>query len=247
MLLRLFSRLIDEEGRPIAVNRRVLLRAVPSALVLALCAGCQSNPFATKPSATPADLVKYGPTSAQKIKQLQEQAAAGPGSDSALHELRSSELAGQIKNEEDPLVRIQIIRTISIYPTRLAGAVLHAANNDPDALVRVACCEAWGKRGGDEAVQNLKDRLQNDDDVDVRLAAARGLGATNQKAAVDALAIALEDPNPALQFRAVESLKTLSGMDLGEDVNKWRAYVQTPVDRRPQPTLADRLGVNKFF
>jgi HEAT repeat protein len=209
--------------------------------------GCQSNPFSSKPSATAADIAKYGPTSAEKIKRLQEQAEQSKGSDALAQQQNTQELARQIQTERDPLVRAQILRTLALYPTPLADAVLHAATNDPEEMVRLTACELWGQRPGEQAVKNLKDRLNNDESLDVRLAAARALGKTGQKNAVDALAVALEDPNPAMQFRAVESLKNLSGVDLGDDVQKWREYVQTPVERRPQPTIADRLGVKRLF
>jgi hypothetical protein len=38
------------------------------------------------------------------------------------------------------------------------------------------------------------------------------------------LARALEDADPAVQYRAVASLKKVSGRDLGNDVNAWREW-----------------------
>ncbi|MDX1962601.1 MAG: HEAT repeat domain-containing protein [Pirellulales bacterium] len=213
-----------------------------------LATGCQSvNPFYTKPSATAEDLAKYGPTSAQRIKTLQEEYAKGPGTDAAEQAAKANELARQIQNERDPLVRSQILRNIALYPTRVSAAVLHAATNDPDQNVREVCCELWSQRGDEEAVQNLRDRAVNDESIDVRLAAVKGLGATKQSTAIEALAPILEEPDPALQYRAVQSLKQLSGLGYGDDVNKWREYVQTPAPQRPQPTLADSLGLRGWY
>ena len=41
-----------------------------------------------------------------------------------------------------------------------------------------------------------------------------------------ALAVALEDQDPALQRRAVLSLEKVTGRDLGPDVNAWRQLVR---------------------
>jgi HEAT repeat protein len=166
---------------------------------------------------------------------------AGPGTDPSTHESRATELARKIQTERDPLVRAQIVRTIEMYPTRLTSAVLHAATNDPEPAVRIACADAWGKRTSDEAVEHLSELFKKDESIDVRLAAVKGLGSTKNKTAVEKLAPALEDKDPALQLVAVESLKQITGVDLGYDVNKWREYVKAPDAQRPEQSVADRL------
>jgi HEAT repeat protein len=60
--------------------------------------------------------------------------------------------------------------------------------------------------------------------VDVRLRAIRSLGKLKQKSAIPVLAQSLEDPDPAIQYRAVAALKEVSGRDLGNDVNAWREW-----------------------
>ena len=102
----------------------------------------------------------------------------------------------------------------------------------------MAACDAWAERGGDEAVQLLSHRYQTDTDIDVRLQAVRMLCAVKEEAAIPALARALEDPDPAVQFRAVASLKKVSGRDLGEDVNRWRAWVSDPASE-PEWSMAE--------
>lgn len=205
------------------------------------CASCMSNPFASKPSATPADIARFGPTANQRILDLKAIREAGPGTDPAVHETKATELARKIQAERDPLVRAQIIRTIEIYPTRLTSAVLHAATNDPEPAVRIACADAWGKRNTDEAVEHLSELFKKDESIDVRIAATKALGATKNQGAIEKLAPALEDKDPALQLVAVESLKSLTGADLGYDVNKWREYLKTPPSERQQQGLADKF------
>ena len=153
------------------------------------------------------------------------------------------ELAQQIRAETDPLVRIAILDTLTKYPVPLAGQVLRAGLRDQAKDVRVACCEAWGRRGGVEAVEALGTALSADTDIDVRLAAARALGEVREPGAVQALAIALDDSqDPALQFRAVQSLRSIGPRDLGNDVDQWRQYAKNPQAPPPEgQSLAQRL------
>ena len=129
------------------------------------------------------------------------------------------------------------------YPSPPGDGILRAAVGDSDNDVRTAACEAWGKRNTSEAPLALAGVLNGDIDQDVRLAAARALGETHEQAAIAALANALEDKSVAMQWRAVLSLKQITGQDLGNNVNKWREYAKnnklTPY--QPPTSLAERL------
>ncbi len=153
----------------------------------------------------------------------------------------SDDLAKQIQAEQDPLVRRHIIRTLGYYNTPTAGVVLKAAINDSDSAARIAACEAWGRRGGKEAVEILTGVLSSDTDLDVRLAAARAVGQTHDSSAVGNLAEALVDPNPAIQFRIASSLKEVSGKDYGTDVNRWRAYAKGEDTQDPPVSIVERV------
>jgi HEAT repeat protein len=84
--------------------------------------------------------------------------------------------------------------------------------------------------------------LTGDIDKDVRLAAARALGHTKHPTAVAALGDVLEDDDPAMQVRAVKSLRKITGEDLGNDVNRWRQYVKRELPQPDNPTsIAERL------
>ena len=229
-----------------------------TALAFGGCAG-PSKPFRwpwSDPDQT-ADLAKYGPTSKQKIEQLRAMAATAGGSDAASQERVANELAQQMRQERDPLVRCEIVLTLGSIKNPTATAVIGGALKDPDKDVRIAACQAWGKRGAPreqaffdlntyaysedpEAARLLGETLASDSDVDVRLAATKALGQIKDPKTVPFLAVALEDPNPALQLRAVESLRGASGKDFGNDVNLWREYVKNPSIEPPEQSLADR-------
>ena len=203
-----------------------------------------------------ADVVHYGPFSRDRIavvKQLADFAAKGTAEDK---QRVADRLATDIVREADPLVRIQMIRALATIPNETAAGVLLAGSKDPDTEVRIAVCEAWGKRvqafgnnagpnpTRDVAVRVLAGALSGDTNIDVRLMAALQLGhIKGDPRAVSALGVALKDTDPAMQFRTVASLRESSGHDFGNDVGKWQQYVDSVAPAGPalsvgQPQLA---------
>ena len=119
------------------------------------------------------------------------------------------------------------------FDTASSLAICKGALQDPDERVRMKACDIWRKRGGEEAVQLLANRYRTDRELDVRLRALRMLGELEDKSAIPVLAEALENPDPAVQYRAVAALKQVSGRDLGDDVNKWREWAADPNVKQP--------------
>jgi HEAT repeat protein len=175
----------------------------------------------------------YGPTANQRIKTLQEQAQAAKkqGREEQIEFTR--EISRKILEEHDPRVRCELVAVAAEFDTASAEAVCKGAMQDPDERVRIKACDVWQKRGGEEAVQLLASRYRTDRELDVRLRALRMLGELKDKNAIPVLAEALEDPDPAVQYRAVASLKEVSGRDLGDDVNKWREWAADPDAKQP--------------
>lgn len=198
------------------------------AAVLPAVAGCSSwLPWTTSDKAAKnAEL--YGPTANQRIKSLQSDAkqakAEGGG-----HEMDFTRgLTEQMLGEHDARVRCEIVAVAGMFDTPSALAICKGAMQDPDDRVRARACQVWCERGGPEAVQQLANRCRADRDLDVRLQAIRMLGELGNEAAIPALADVLQDPDPAVQYRAVAALKQVSGRDLGNDVNVWREWAADP-------------------
>lgn len=164
---------------------------------------------------------------ADRVLELRELAEQGLPADPATIQQQSQVMAEEYRREGDPIVRAQLVRTLGPYPTDTTAQVLREALQDPDSTVRVTACEAWGKRADQEASNVLSRVLKHDDDIDTRLAAAAALGDIKDQSSVEALGSALEDSDPALQYRAVRSLERVTGKDFGDDVNAWRQYVST--------------------
>ena len=222
------------------VNRRQLAVLTVSLAGLAW-GGCASSPAwhwpwdKPKPVEQASDIPSPAETTAAIQKMGEEAAKATPEEQQRL----SQQLSEMIRKEKDPLIRAEIVRVVAKCSTATATQVALAAIKDPDSDVRLAACDALGKRGGAAAVAALSDALKLDLESEVRLAAAKALGETHDPAAVPALGVALEDQDPAMQYRAVNSLRAISGKDLGNDVQRWRQYVKGELP--PEPTFAERL------
>jgi HEAT repeat protein len=86
----------------------------------------------------------------------------------------------------------------------------------------------------------LGEALASDTSVDVRIAATKALGEMRDPQAVPMIAVALEDPDPALQLRGVEAMRLASGQDLGNDVNQWRQFARNSSPAQADESLAER-------
>ena len=67
------------------------------------------------------------------------------------------------------------------------------------------------------------------------------VGELGDKEALPVLAKALEDSDPAVQYRAVGALKKVSGRDLGDDVNKWREWAADPDGSSAEWSIAEEF------
>jgi hypothetical protein len=226
-------------------SRHKLLLAPTVGLWIATCLGCASAPKMQWPAWTGlANEDDSGPkvlTPKDKVDQLRELAKKAPKMDQETQEKVSAELARGITNEQDPILRGQILRTLAVYKTDIAGKVLAAGIHDKDHNVRIAACEAWGVRGGPQAPEVLGAALGHDENFDVKLAAARGLGKVAHPNAIAPLGQALDDPDPAMQRRAMLSLKEASGRDFGGDVAAWREFVHGGQPPVPEESLAQKF------
>jgi HEAT repeat protein len=183
-------------------------------------------------------------TPAQRIAELRTWSAEAAKATPQQKQAISEQLAAAIRTEKDPRIRTEIIRTLGSYPSATADGILKAAMNDPDKEVRLAACDAWGKRHDDQAVELLAAAAGGDVASEVRLSAVKSLGNTRNPAAVKPLGNALSDADPAMQYLAVLALKNVTGKDFGNDVSRWQQYVQTG---RPPPPLTFSERMRQWF
>lgn len=184
---------------------------------------------------------RYGTTADQRIESIENQAREASKSGADRSVAFTQDLARRILEEHDPRVRNAIVGIAGGFDTPAAASICRGALQDPDPAVRMRACEVWRTRGGADAVPLLAARYRADTDLDVRLRALRMLGEIGDGAAIPVLAEALENPDPAVQYRAVAALKEVSGRDLGNDVNAWRAWATDPAARPADTSLAERF------
>lgn len=168
--------------------------------------------------------------------------SAHKGTD-ADRERTATQLAQVAQNDPVLLVRLEAVKLLGDLDTSSARSALMMAAKDPQSDIRLAAVHACAKNNHPESVVVLQEVIGGDADIDIRLAATRTLADFKGPEAVRALGLALEDPNPALQLRAADSLRAVTGENFGHDVRAWQAYVQksTPANIATQPErMADQ-------
>ncbi len=185
---------------------------------------------------------QYGPTLYTRLEELEGLRRDVSRMSMADQDQLALRLNQAVVEDPSTIYRAEAARTLGSLATPRAAEGLHRAMGDPEPSVRRAACQAWGQRGDAQSLQMLGQVLRTDDDLDVRITAARELGRFSDSAAVPALGVALDDPNPALQLRAMRSLEEVTGEDFGNHVPAWRQYVRgEPVDRPDPPSMVTRL------
>ena len=190
----------------------------------------------------------YGPTYHRRVTVLSRWRSQARTLPKPEQEKTSQELAQQFRDERSTAVRAEVLRTLSEFPTYEAQTTLLAAVNDADPKLRAIACGGLGRRQCPESLEALSTALGADTDLDVRLAAARALASFRGPAAAKALAVGLEDNDPALQAVAMESLQSVTGKDYGTSVATWREYLRGgDPPRPPGPSIAQRLYEYRFW
>jgi hypothetical protein len=212
-----------------------------------LTAGCVDGPFSQLAEWNPWYTQQWqkdeerGPTyhrRCEELQLLQSQATKLSPKEQAQY---IDQLTRLVRDDSNPAIRAEATRTLSMFtnPAILPG--MRMATTDSDPFVRIAACRVWGKIGGAEALQSLADRVTKDEVLDVRIRAATELGNFQDPAAVEALGTALNDHDPALQYQAMQSLKSCTGRDYGNNVASWREFVAGRTPPESTPSLAERM------
>lgn len=172
------------------------------------------------------DKAYQGDIPAKRVEKMREEALAMSTLPPAEQQAKADLWATQFRNEADPLIRAELVKAIAACGSPTAADTMRAAMLDGTRDVRIAACEAWAKHGGPQAVPTLSVAVRKDASVDVRLAALRALGTIGGQDALAVLGTALDDDDPAMQYRAIQSMRKISGKDFGDDVAAWREFAK---------------------
>jgi HEAT repeat protein len=167
-----------------------------------------------------------GEIPAKRVEKMREEAKRMSTLPPAEQQAKADRWAQEFRNEADPLIRAELVKAIATCGAPAAADTIRAAMIDSTTDVRIAACDAWGKHGGPQAVPSLSLAIRKDSSVDVRLAGLRALGAIGGPESIAALGTALDDEDPAMQYRAIQSLRKVTGKDFGDDVASWREFAK---------------------
>src|SRR5262245_17904110 len=180
----------------------ILIPLLP--LLLGLVGGCQDGPIPENRLLNPwarkqwEEDESFGPTYYKRRDEL----AAIRAKASRLSDSERDRLAQEIVDvyglEPSPAMRSELVRTLAYLPSGTAQTALAAALVDDDPDVRIDACQALTLVKGEESLPLLAKTAQSDEQLDVRIAAVRGLGSYRDEAARQALGTALEDSDPAI-------------------------------------------------
>jgi HEAT repeat protein len=212
-------------------------------ITLGILSGCMGDPiYRLWHRRQWMDDQNYGTTLYERLDELSAIRDRAEDLSQAEQATIAQNMIAALHNDPSPVYRSHVVRTLALLTNPLAAEGLQLALQDSDPNVRIEACGAWGNRGGPEAVATLSRVLATDSKLDVRLAATRELGRFQDPAAVTALGVALDDADPALQYRAVQSLKSVTGKDLGNNVPAWRQYVREgTIPPGAERSLADKV------
>jgi len=222
--------------------------AVGLGIVASLAVGCAEGPFRQLAAWNPYYSKQWeadeqrGPTFHKRIAELKLLQSQAPRLTHEEQEQYIQKLVGLIQNDSNPVIRAEAVRALAKFPSPSIIPGFRTATADDDQEVRIAACQAWGQHPDPEALQALADIVRHDAKLDVRMVATAELAKFSDPAAVAALGVALDDHDPALQYRAIQSLKTCTGEDFGNSVAAWRDFVagRTPTAEE-DPSLVERL------
>jgi len=108
--------------------------------------------------------------------------------------------------------------------------VLKQAAEDKSVVVRLECVKAVASQRTEWAKSILLGRLATDEDGSIRARAASGLSRHRDRQVLWGLWGCLDDEEFAVAYEARESLKKLTGRDLGYDRQAWQQWLSATED-----------------
>lgn len=152
--------------------------------------------------------------------------------------------------DEDSAVRGAAARAVANHGTPEDATYLIPLLDDPDEIVRREAARGLQRLHNTAAIPHLIRKLSTvpqpgsdakpEDDTQVRADAALALGQYASTTVVEALVTALDDPQLAVNRSTLESLRTLTGQDLGYSRTEWTRWLRS---QDQSPTIAQGVFV----
>lgn len=249
---------------PMLLNSRKNMSKTPQFLIglllaVLLVSGCQANKSGKRTFFEPrTDNIPGILKPSERVAMIRMKGENGRKSDD--RELKKElleQLVEEYVNSPDSIVRQEVVTATSrmITASQDAGSsdlamskgfdlVKYAAMQDEDPFVRREACRVIAGWQRPESAVVLRHIVRNDNDKDVQLQAAESLAAFDDRDTIETLGSLLDHRQPALRYQAMQSLKVCTKEDYGNDVHRWKQYLQGEIpDPVHVPTLAERFRV----
>jgi hypothetical protein len=233
------------------VNRTVrrFLPALGIAMLLMLITGCHDGPMYGIKAANPFYSLKqwkadeaYGPTDHVRRQELTKLAGMMQALPPERQNYWFSHLRGVMENDESPEMRRLAVLAAGNSTLPQSADLISSGLKDESLKVRLTACDMLGNRPQDpEATRLLAETAGTTSDPDVRNAAYAALGKHQNKIAVDALRLALDDRDPATRSLAVISLRGSTRKNYGDDPQSWIAALDGQDVPEQSVKLAERV------
>lgn len=214
---------------------------VLTAITLLAFAGCAEGPFWKAGQYLPWVQAKWAAeeeiaeTVHSKKRDLRQLARQASRMSEAEKEQAVVQLTNFIQNEKIIQLRVHALHALGEINNQSAENQILQSLKDPEAEVRIAAVQALARRRTSSAGQELVRIIRSDTDKDVRGTAIRALASYPGDPTVDVLAEVLQEPEPALQYAAMQSLDAVTGSDIGINVTEWKKQLANR--RAPGPTV----------
>ena len=200
-------------------------------IAIGLFSGCAEGPLWRMGRYTPwaqnhwAEEEKIADTLFTQKKEMVAKVDAAIGAPVEQQQEVAYELSEIARRSPVLLLRLHAVNQLGRLKSPAAVDALANAAQDSNSDVRLAAIKAFEKLPASTAIPNLQSMVSGDTNIDVRLAATRALGKFPVSQSASAIGLALNDPDPALQLRAAESLQAVTGESFGRDIPRWQEYV----------------------
>jgi HEAT repeat protein len=232
-------------------NRALLVIALGAGL--GPSSGCHDGPMYALKQANPFYVNQWraderlGPTDATRAAELQTLVAQIGAMPQAEQDRWIGELEKVMQYDKSPYMRELSIRAAGNAGTPKALAIIRTGLEDDDAKVRIFSASALASRREPEAIELLAKTVSDESNKDVRLEAIKSLGTHRGPRVVDALRLALEEPDLAYRHTAIVALRKSTGKDAGDDPAAWIAMLDSPdapptMEQPESESIARRIG-----
>ena len=221
--------------------------AVAASSVVTFC-GCQDGPLYALKVANPYFTMRewkrdeeLGVTDDQRRQELAKLADTIDSLPADRQKFWAGHLEQMLEHDESPEMRRLVVQAAGRLEDPAAIRLIEKGLDDASVKVRMEACRSLSKKSGEEATRLLVATIGTDTNQDVKHSAMVALSQHKNQIAVDSLRLALSDRNPATRELAMESLRSATGKNYGDDPEIWIAALDGKPTEEAPIRFADRV------